>query len=140
MNFASSSERAPCLEKIPSVRRTQESGSNEILQRNCKMRMPFFLPSVYQMESAESAAMVTSEIDVQKLSWPVPDSAPAASTTGSEGIGKPSCSAKTHASSTTYPCLIRNSSVLCIEPGQVLATQKWFREFYLETTFVLQGP
>src|SRR5258708_30207826 len=84
------------------------------------------------MESAESAAMVTNEIEVQKLSCPVPDSAPAASTTGSDGIGKPNCSAKTHASSTTYPCLIRNSSVLCIEPGQVLAKQRWFREFYLE--------
>jgi len=32
--FASRSERAPCFEKRPSVRRTQESGSREILQRS----------------------------------------------------------------------------------------------------------
>src|SRR5258705_10010981 len=121
MNFASSSERAPCLEKIPSVRRTQESGSSEILQRNCRMRMPFLRPRMYQTESAERAAMATKNNEAQKLRWPVPARAPAANTTGSEGIGRPSCSAKTQASRTTYPCLMRNSRVLCIELGWVLA-------------------
>src|SRR6266478_2310612 len=121
MNFASNRERAPCLEKIPSVRRTQESGSREILQRNCRMRMPLVRPRAYQKESAESAAMATKNSEAQKLRWPVPASAPAANTTGSEGTGRPSCSAKTQARRTTYPCLMRNSKVLCIELDLVLA-------------------
>src|SRR5258708_17028853 len=120
MNFASSSERAPCLEKMPSVRRTQESVASEILQRNCRMRIPFLRPRMYQTESAERAAMATKNNETQKLRWPVPANAPAAKTTGSEGIGRPSCSAKTQASRTTYPCLMRNSSVLCIERGWFL--------------------
>src|ERR1051326_4513137 len=44
INFARSRERAPCLEKTPSVRRTQESGSREILLRNCRIRMPLRRP------------------------------------------------------------------------------------------------
>src|SRR5882724_11562618 len=121
MNLASSNERAPCLAKMPSVRRTQESGSREILQRNCRMRIPFLRPRMYHTESAERAAMATKNSEAQKLRWLVPANAPAAKTTGSEGIGRPSCSAKTQASRTTYPCLMRNSSVLCIEPGWILA-------------------
>src|SRR5579859_3796913 len=139
INLASSSERAPCLEKIPSVRRTQESGSSEILQRICRMRMPFVRPSIYQKESAVRAAMVTKKSEDQKLRWPVPESAPAASTTGSDGTGSPSCSAKTHASSTTYPCLIRNSRVLCIEPGQVLAKRRFSANFSSKNYFEMKS-
>src|SRR6266566_4995681 len=38
-------ERAPCFEKRPSVRRTQESGSSEILQRSWRILMPLRRPS-----------------------------------------------------------------------------------------------
>ena len=95
------------------------------------MRMPFLRPRMYQMESAERAAMATKNSEAQKLRWPVPANAPAAKTTGSEGIGRPSCSAKTQASRTTYPCLMRNSSVLCIEPGWFLAKLRQIVELIL---------
>src|SRR5260370_31153963 len=95
------------------------------------MRMPFLRPRMYQTESAERAAMATKNNEAQKLRWPVPANAPAAKTTGSEGIGRPSCSAKTQASRTTYPCLMRNSSVLCIERGWFLAKLRQIVELIL---------
>src|SRR5258708_2040258 len=39
-NLASRSERAPCFENTPSVRRTQESGSSEILEKRRKDAEP----------------------------------------------------------------------------------------------------
>src|SRR5580693_4838176 len=60
-NLAKISERAPCFENTPSVRRTQESGSMEILQRNWRTLMPLRRPSAYHMESAETAAKIQTE-------------------------------------------------------------------------------
>src|SRR5215467_4446384 len=82
--------------------------------------MPLTLPRRYQMQSALRAAMVTRAREPQKLRRPAPASAPAASNSGRDGTGAPSCSAKTHASKTAFPCLMRNSRVRCIEPGKVL--------------------
>src|SRR6266478_716301 len=65
-NLASKRERAPCFEKIPSVRRTQESGSIEILQRSWRMRMPLRRPSWYQMESAVTADSIWYQLGRRK--------------------------------------------------------------------------
>src|SRR5258707_702835 len=53
----------------------------------------------------------------QKLKCPRPASAPAPSKNGVAGKGSPTCSAKTKAGSTTYPCRSKNSSVPCIPPS-----------------------
>src|SRR5256885_1090187 len=53
----------------------------------------------------------------QKLKCPRPASAPAPSKNGVAGKGSPTCSAKTNAGSTTYPCRSKNSSVPCMPPS-----------------------
>ena len=99
-NLASRSERAPWVEKRPSVLRTQESGSREILHSNCKTLMPFKRPIRYQTESAHTAAKTQTAKHAKKFRLREPASAPAASNSGSEGTGRPICSAKTQASKT----------------------------------------
>src|ERR1700757_3322918 len=51
MNFATSRERAPYRWKVSSARRTQESGSMEILHRKPRMEAPRRRPSWYQTVS-----------------------------------------------------------------------------------------
>jgi hypothetical protein len=117
-NLAKTKDRAPCFANNPSVRRTQESGSSEILQRSWRILIPRTRPIPYHTESAVSEANTLRKIDPPKLNRPVPASAPAAKRIGKEGTGRPICSANTHASKTTYPWCRRNSSALCmIEPG-----------------------
>ncbi len=53
MNFATSRTRRPFCPKLTCVRRTQESGSSEIRQRNCRTRTPFHRPNSYHIESPE---------------------------------------------------------------------------------------
>src|SRR5882672_1638592 len=113
-NLAISSERGPRFANTPSVRRTQESGSRDILQRSCRTFMPLRRPREYQMESAATAASTTYTSEAKRLRWPVPASAPAASNNGMEGRGSPICSAKTQPSRTVYPCWRRNSTVRCM--------------------------
>src|SRR5437868_12435227 len=96
-NLARISERAPCFEKIPSVRRTHESGSSEILHNNCNTLIPRSRPSRYQIESATMHAKTASSSELKKLNLPAPASAPAASSKGREGTGSPSGPATTKA-------------------------------------------
>src|SRR3989454_1994896 len=116
-NLATSSDRAPCLAKPPSVRRTHESGSSEIRQRNSRIRIPLRRPSSYQRKSAMSAPNSAINNDPPKLRCPVPASAPAARRSGAEGIGKPSCSASTQANTRNEPCFKRKAMALCMESG-----------------------
>src|SRR5882672_463077 len=113
-NFASTSDRAPCLANTPSVRRTQESGSSEILQSSCRILMPRTRPSVYHTESATKQAATLRKIEPVRLNLPEPASAPAANRIGSDGRGSPICSMNTHASRTVCPWCRRNSNVLCM--------------------------
>src|ERR1700676_2646212 len=96
-NLATSRERAPCLEKTPSVRRTQESGSREILQSNCRTLIPLRRPIWYHTESATTAAKTQRKREPKKLSLPTPARAPAASINGRDGIGRPLFLEKPHA-------------------------------------------
>src|SRR5712664_2932848 len=97
-NFAKTSDRAPCFAKRPSVRRTQESGSSEILQRSWRTLIPVTRPSTYHTESAASAANTLRKIEPAKLKLPDPAKAPAAKRIGRDGTGRPNCSASTQIS------------------------------------------
>src|SRR6266568_1385924 len=130
-NLATSSDRAPCLAKTPSVRRTHESGSSEIRQRNSRIRIPLRRPSSYQRKSAMSAPSNAINNDTPKLRCPEPASAPAARRSGTEGIGKPSCSASTQANTRNEPCFKRKAMALCMENGSTFDSiltneRRWF--------------
>src|ERR1700676_2619589 len=100
-NLATSRERAPCLEKTPSVRRTQESGSREILQSNCRTLIPLRRPIWYHTESATTAAKTQRKREPKKLSLPTPARAAGGRNKGRDGIGRAICSANTQARRTT---------------------------------------
>src|SRR6266446_5597455 len=127
-NLANRSERAPCLEKTPSVRRTQESGSMEILQRSWRTLIPLRRPSRYQRESAARAAVRTRRSEAGRFRRLVPARAPAARRSGMEGRGRPTCSAKTQTSKTAYPWWRRNSRVRCILRGRALRVRSFGNE------------
>src|SRR5229473_2114020 len=55
-----------------------------------------------------TAATAVSPVASAGFSLPLADSAPAASSHGADGSGKPTCSAKTMANKTGPPWLIRN--------------------------------
>ena len=112
MNLATSSTRGPLRVKLTWVLRTQESGSSEIRQSNWRTRTPFRRPSSYHIESLATAPRVANAMAIPRFIWCVPESAPAARSSGAEGTGRPACSTKTHANTSMYPCRTTNWSNL----------------------------
>ena len=110
MNLATSSTRGPLRVKLTWDLRTQESGSSEIRQSNCRTRTPFRRPSSCHIESLATAPMVAKAMAIPRFIWCVPESAPAARSSGAEGTGRPACSTKTHANTSMYPCRTTNWS------------------------------
>ena len=100
-NLAISSARAPWTVKAVCVRRTQESGSSEMRHSQPSTRAPPRRPIPYQIVSLTSEASAARTRTSVRLSRPLPASAPAASRTGTAGIGSPICSAKTQPNTTT---------------------------------------
>ena len=94
-NLHTSNVRNPSRVNVVSVRRTHESGSSAILQSQLSTTAPFLLPKQYQnvsLTSDPSEATITTNA---KLSSCWPASAPAASSSGAAGMGRPACSAIT---------------------------------------------
>ena len=103
MNLATSSTRGPLRVKLTWDLRTQESGSSEIRQSNWRTRTPFCRPSSCHIESLATAPMVANAMAIPRFIWCVPESAPAARSSGAEGTGRPACSTKTHANTSIVP-------------------------------------
>jgi hypothetical protein len=103
-NFAKSRDRAPCFSNISSARRTQESSSSEIRHSIWRTLIPFVRPSSYQMVSGVIALNRHNNSATAMFSRPSPANAPAASKSGTDGIGSPPCSANTQTNTTRYPC------------------------------------
>src|SRR6267154_5968842 len=97
--------------------------------------MPFLRPSRYHRPSARTAEMADNARQNQKLKCPRPAKAPAPSKNGVAGKGSPTCSAKTNAGSTTYPCRSKNSSVPCIPPSCSPVIFRPGRRFFQEPVY-----
>ena len=111
MNFATSRERTPYFSNAVSVRRTQESGSSAMRQRNFKMRAPRRRPSWNQILSAIRQAAIPLSSTRTGFSCPLRASAPQASSSGTEGSGRAPCSASSQTNNRAYPWRTTNSAV-----------------------------
>src|SRR5579884_414138 len=107
MNLAMTRERLPCLEMKFELRRTQESGSSDIRQSVFSTAAPRHLPIAYQAASPIRHATTARSSALGKLSCPIAESTPAATSIGTAGTGAPNCSAATQANSNAYPCFAR---------------------------------
>ena len=110
-NLAKSSQFTPCFPYVDWVFCTQVSGSSEMRQKTLRMEKPRQRPSANQSESPISDAIIARDHANARFMRPSPESAPAASSMGVEGIGRPDCSARTNANSSRYPCRSKNSTV-----------------------------
>src|SRR2546430_2697824 len=75
-NLATRSERAPCLENIPCVRRTQESGSREIRKRRVKIFNPLGAPKKKQQRSEDKGPDPRKKGGGKKIKTPRPGKPP----------------------------------------------------------------
>jgi hypothetical protein len=105
MNFANMGDVLPLREMNSALRRTQVSGSRDILQRKRSAAGPPFFPMTYQTLLPMRHAVVPIRRAAAKCSCPLVDRTPAAIKMGIAGRGKPSCSAAVHRNRSRYPCL-----------------------------------